>query len=566
MSDWKRVVPIWIILTALAVGCAGPGPTGSEGVGDGSAAGGRGAVKRIVLGTLSEQDTRPTSSGQDRTIMPLIHPGLSVKDSAGANRPVLAESMPSLENGLWKLFPDGRMETIWRIREGAQWHDGVPFTADDLRFSLQVGRDPEMAAFNSVVYAEIDEVTAPDARTLTVTWKQPSSGADLLYSAGPALRPLPRHRLEQAYREDKASFLDLPYWTQDFVGTGPYRVREWTLGLGVRLEANHEFVLGRPKIDEIEVRYIPDANTMSANLLASTVDVSAQVGSIDTGLQLREQWRDGAVVFNLGSGLWNFMVPQFIDPRPAIVGDLRFRRALVHGIDRQEMVDTLRAGMSPVPHSTLEPNRADYREIEASIRSYTYDPRRAAELLQEIGSTRGPDGAYRDAAGQRLEVEVRTTGGDEGFKAGVAIADYWQRLGVGATAVPVPQQRAQDLEYVATFPAFFVRNGSVLSPRVYHSSATLLPSNDFRGAPGNWSRYMNPELDALIDTYLRTIPIPERIQVLGQIARHMADQVTIIGLAYPTAPGAISKRLLNVSTQWSGQQITWNAHEWELRS
>jgi peptide/nickel transport system substrate-binding protein len=514
---------------------------------------------------VSEQVTGPTmSSGAGRVIMPLIHPGLSVKDPAGALRPVLAERMPSLENGLWKLFSDGRMETTWKIREGAQWHDGVPFTADDLLFSLQVGREPELPGFHSVEYAEIDEVTAPDPRTLTVTWKQPYSGADLLYASGPALRPLPRHLLEQAYREDKASFLDLRYWTQDFVGTGPYRVREWTLGLGVRLEANPEFVLGRPKIDEIEIRYIPDSNTMSANLLAGVVDVTPQVGSIDTGLQLREQWRDGAVVFNLGSGLWNFMVPQFIDPRPAIVGDVRFRRALVHSIDRQEMVDTLRAGMSPVPHSMLEPNRADYREIEASVPRYGYDPRRAAELLQEIGYARGTDRTYRDPAGQRLEVDVRTTGGEEGFKAGAAIADSWQRLGVGATAVPARLQGAQDLEYGATFPAFLVRSGTVLTPRFYHSSYTLLPSNDFRGAPGNWSRYMNPELDALIETHQRTVPMPERTDLLGQIARHMADQVTIVGLAYPTAPGAISKRLLNVSTQWPISYITWNAHEWDV--
>ena len=565
MSDWKRLVPITIILSAL--GCAAPGPTRSDGAGGGSAPGGRGAVKRIVIGTTIEADIRPGGVvGQSFAILlALIQPGLSLKDPEGVRRPVLAESVPSLENGLWKVFPDGRMETTWKLRAGAQWHDGVPFTADDLLFSLRVGRDPELVAFQSVGYAEIDEVAAPDASTLTITWKRPYIEADALYAHPGALRPLPRHLLEGAYREDKVGFLDLPYWTQDFVGTGPYRVREWTIGVGVRLEANGEFVLGRPKIDEVELRHIPDANTLSANLLAGAVDVTSLL-PLDLGLQLREQWRDGTVIFNLGDGRWTFMVPQLIDPHPAVVGELRFRRALVHAIDRQEMADTILGGLSPVPHSMLEPNQAAYREIEASIPRSDYHPRRAAELLQELGYAKGPDDAYRDAAGQRLEVEVRTSTIEEHVKAGAAIADYWQRLGVGATTARVAPQRVQDLEYVATFPAFLVRGVPIANYRRYHSSGAQLPSNNFRaGADTNFSRYMNPELDALIDTYHRTVPMAERTQMLGQIARHMADQVTIIGLAYQTAPGAISKRLLNVGTQWPGISITWNAHEWYVR-
>ncbi len=69
---------------------------------------------------------------------------------------------------------------------------------------------------------------------------------------------------------------------------------------------------------------------------------------------------------------------------------------------------------------------------------------------------------------------------------------------------------------------------------------------------------------AIVNLCIRVLLMPERTEVLGKIARHMADQVTIIGLAYPTAPGAISKRRLNVSTQWLNSYITWNAHEWDL--
>src|SRR5206468_9710816 len=108
---------------------------------------------------------------------------------------------------------------------------------------------------------------------------------------------LPKHLLEAPYRDDKASFMDLAYWTSEFIGAGPYRVREWMPGIGMLLDANRDFVLGAPRIDEIVLKFIPDANTMSANLLAGAIDVTNAVGSVDLGLQLREQWNGGTVVF-----------------------------------------------------------------------------------------------------------------------------------------------------------------------------------------------------------------------------------------------------------------------------
>ena len=89
----------------------------------------------------------------------------------------------------------------------------------------------------------------------------------------------------------------------------------------MRLEAYADYVLGRPKIDLIEVKLITDANTLSANLLAGTVDVVQDIGSMDLALQLRDQWRTGRVIFNFGSDLWVHLVTQFVDPRPAEAGD-----------------------------------------------------------------------------------------------------------------------------------------------------------------------------------------------------------------------------------------------------
>src|SRR5207248_6900336 len=129
----------------------------------------------------------------------------------------LAEQVPSVENGLWKLLPDGTMETTWNIRPNATWHDGQPFTADDLIFTLQVVRDPELPIFGNAAYAFISDIRSSDPRTVTVTWNQPFIHADWLFSAPLAL-PFAKHMLQTTYQDHKSTFTEEPYWGHDYVG------------------------------------------------------------------------------------------------------------------------------------------------------------------------------------------------------------------------------------------------------------------------------------------------------------------------------------------------------------
>src|SRR5207253_802730 len=98
--------------------------------------------------------------------------------------------------------------------------------------------------------------------------------------------------------ENKAGLPDQPYWGDDFVGLGPYKPKDWLRGSYLVLEANDRFVLGRPRIDIVEVKFIPEPNTLLANLLSGAVEQPIGRGvAFEYGLQLREQWRDGRVDF-----------------------------------------------------------------------------------------------------------------------------------------------------------------------------------------------------------------------------------------------------------------------------
>ena len=123
-----------------------------------------------------------------------------------------------------------------------------------------------------------------------------------------------------------------------------------------------------------------------------------------------------------------------------------------------------------------------------------------------------------------------------------------------------------DNEYLFTFPAFYLQRytSDVSGLKNLHSSRTPLPENNFRS--GNTARYMNPDLDALLDRYFVTIPKAERLQVLGQILFHIADQLPQLSLFYDAEPTVMSNRLVNIGARWPSATQAWNAHEWDVKS
>jgi peptide/nickel transport system substrate-binding protein len=454
------------------------------------------------------------------------------------------------------------METTWTIRPGAKWHDGTPFTAQDLVFTAQVGKDGEVPVFRDPAYDSVEVVEAPDDRTVHVRWSKPFIRADTMFTRALAL-PLPRHILQAPYTDERLTFTDLPYWSAEFVGTGPFRVKELARGSYLTVSANDAYVLGRPKIDEIEVRFIPDNSTVVANLLANAVEITlGRSLSLEQGVNLRDQWRDGHV--DIASQSWMCLYPQLLTPNPSLIGDVAFRRALLQGIDRQEMADSLQFGMVPVAHVYISPETPEFKAIQPSVVKYDFDPRAARQGIAGLGYVESSDGSFRDQAGRPLSVAIQVTSSLETqVKTAFTVADNWQRIGVGVDMDVVPPQRATDAEYRATFPGFaMVRQpNDVDSITRAHSRTTPLPDNNFTGL--NRTRYRSPEFDALIDTYTTTIPTADRMRVLGQIAHFLTDQVIWMGIFYETEPTAIANRVKNAGARSQTSVQTWNVHEWE---
>jgi peptide/nickel transport system substrate-binding protein len=565
-----------VILLISLVGCApsapAPSPTGASASGAAQAPvqPQRPATpKRLTLAIISEPvgfnlaiETQRLSVTQ-AGLAYFLFPGLTVQDHREALHATVGEAVPSIENGLWKLLPDGRMETTHPIRAGAKWHDGTPLTGEDLAFTISVLQDRELPQFRQLGIDLIERVEARD-RTAVVTWKQPFVDADALFGMiGNSSRsnPLPKHLLQDAYLSNKAGFTELRYWSEEFVGIGPYRLKEWVRGSHLTLVAFDGYPLGRPKIDEIDVRFIPDPNTMIANMMSGAVHMPyGSIVGMDQAVPVSEQWRDGKVVMDTSG--WVVAYPQMIDPEPRIVLNVQFRRALLYAVDRQQLVDTLMQGQVKIADNVFSPGTAEYEATQGGIVRYEYDPARASRMLAELGYTRSADGTLRDAGGQPLHLEVRAYAQrDIHQKAMFPLVDYWKQVGVGAESVALPATRAQDAQEQATFPSFLVlRQGNGLDRLVaLHSAQARVPERNYQGT--NNGRYRNPELDALIDRFQATIPMTERMQAATQIVRHFNEQLPVLPLFYDALPLFVHGKLTNVHAQ---SNMAWNVHEWDL--
>lgn len=558
MKD-PRVVAVMLL---LFTGCGAPAPAGTTGSPPAPAA----PPKRIEaslrgnLQSLYPGVVGAVAGGNADAIQPLVGAGLTVTDDRGVLRPRIAEEAPTLDNGLWKALPDGRMETSWRIKEPAVWQDGTPVTTDDLLFTLTVHRDKELPFSGNRAFGFLESVDAPDTRSITVRWARAYIHADQLFSYALA-PPLPKHLVEPFYREKKETFLENPFWTVEYVGAGPYQVVDFQPGASLLLKANARYILGRPQIDEINLRMFTDLNVVISNILAGAIDVSLGTSlSEDQAKNIRENWKDGSVSFIFDS--WVRITPQLMSPSPAVVANARFRRALLQAIDRQTMVDTLMYGQGGVADNFVTPTEPEYPPVRDKAVTYPYDPARASQQLEEIGHRRGPDGVMRDAQGQQLDLEFRgSSASDITIKSLAAVSNDWQRLGVSINSVPIPPQQVADAAYRATYPAFEIVRYPTSADRLseLYSSQARTSENHYIGS--NYPNYVDPAFDAMLDRYFLTIPQEARYQALGEIIHFVSDQLIVMGVFYQGPGSVVSNRLEGVTPQ----SRAWNAHEWRWK-
>ena len=474
-------------------------------------------------------------------------------DEANNVHPVLVKEIPTQANG--DIAPNGRVITF-RLRDDITWSDGQPITSADFVFTYQMAIAPDNTVITRYPYDQIQEVEAPDARTVVVTFSEPF--APWLGTLWQGL--LPAHILQPVY--ERAGTIDNAEWNRKpTVGCGPFVFSEWTPGSMVRFETNSRYWLGRPAIDEIVVRFVSDRASQVAALRSGTADLGVAIVYADAPA-LQEA---GLTLFTTYTG-YNEGIFFYLDPQkghPALQ-DVRVRQAIAMGTDRDVFCQEHFYGLTQ-PAATGWDNTI---WVDPTLGPWPYNPNRARQLLDEAGWIDTDDDGVRDKDGITLALNHGTTTSELRHEAQVYFQEQMAAIGVQINL----QSYEDDL-----FFADFANGGPVATGQLdlfEYSSAPRFPDPDTdewlcaeipsaENVNGrNWTAHCDPNVDALFKAQSSQMDPVKRQDTFQQITRHIYGNVYWLGLWQDPDLWVVGPRLQNVRI--SAAAPFFNVHEWEL--
>jgi peptide/nickel transport system substrate-binding protein len=511
------------------------------------------------------------------TVSRLFNAGLSLRDGDGNFRPYLAESLPQLTTDTWKVFPDARMETTYRLRPNLTWQDGAPLTADDWVFAYEVYSNPDIGQSASPPIGLMEEVTAPDPRTVLIRWKLAYADAGNLDqgNAGPTnalgFPPLPRHILEAPLRRgDADAFIVLPFWNTEYIGGGPYKMDRWEPGSFFEGAAFDQHVLGRPKIDRIRMMFVPDFNTTLANLLAGeahiTVDDSIR---FQQALVARREWEPkqaGTVL--VYPALWRQTYFQLRPElaRPPAFGDVRVRKAMSHSVDKQALNETLFEGEGILTETPIAPNSPMFADIDHSVTKYPYDVRRTEQLMGEAGFSKSGDGVWTHPTIGRFSTEMTVLQSPQNENEMHVMAESWRRAGFDISEKVWSAAQSSDSELRATHPGIANTSAGAGTPgdvllAEFESSQVPTARNRWTGSNrGGWT---NPEFDRLVQQLNVTLARDQRAPILVQMAKVFTEDAAIVPLYFNPTTTAFTSMLKGPKIAVPEGTMSWDVYDWE---
>jgi peptide/nickel transport system substrate-binding protein len=500
----------------------------------------------------------------------VVYEPLAAFNRDGDFVPILAAEIPSLENG--GLSRDGTSVT-WRLKKDVVWHDGRPFTADDVVFTWEYAADPATAATTAGSYQKLRQVDKVDAHTVRVVFKEPTPFWYDAFFAGRG-HILPRH-LMAPYKGQRSR--DAPYNLKP-VGTGPYKIVEFKPGDVALYEINRQYhVPNRPFFDAVEIKGGGDA--------VSAARAVIQTGEFDFAWNLqvekdvlerieRQGTRGGVRIFP-GAGVEHIQLNR-TDPWTEVDGersslkaphpfltDALVRQAYNVLVDRGTVAGQL-YGAAGEPTANFIDTPIRFRSPNTS---WEFNPERAAQLLEQAGWRRGRDGV-RAKDGKRMKVLYQTSVNPVRQKTQAIVKKAFERVGVEV-----------ELKAVNAAVYFSSDPGNVDSTSHFHADLQMYTVTP--GAPdpqshllqfvswevaqkaNNWSgqnvvRWVNAEYDRLWKQAERELDPVKRAALFIRMNDLLIEEVVVIPVVRRHEVVAVSHTLQGLELS------TWDSNLWDL--
>jgi len=487
---------------------------------------------RVIVPTFSDLQTLNgilTADATSALVADLVYEGLL------SGNPATGELVPGVAE-YWELAEDGITYTFY-LNQNIRWHDGQPFTANDVVFSFDSVLNPEINSdYRSSVAAVTDTYRAVDDHTFEI--KAKDRFVTFLGDSPGTVRLIPRHIWENVppdqWPNDPGSTGEDP---SRVVGTGPFKFQSRALGDSITLVRNDEYWDEVPNIDDFLIRIVPDTEAEIAALQAGDVDIIetvsfARVEELGNtpGLQV-ETYPTGT--------FWYYIYN--LDPAiTPLFQDQRVRQALFYAIDRQAIVDNITFGFAEVAQGTQPKISIAYAPDRIETQ-YTYDPDRARQLLDEAGWTPGADG-IREREGQRLEIEWLTVAGVGEYETMLqAIQEWWRDVGVAMTPTPIDFPTLLDRQESHDFQ---IMNLAFNWTPPTWDQGPMFRTDSYEGG-FNYAKYSNPEFDRLDDEQRLEQDVERRIDLLIQQSNIVNEDLPVGILLFRDQRVAYSDRLGN---------------------
>ncbi|MDP2625448.1 MAG: peptide ABC transporter substrate-binding protein [Candidatus Rokubacteria bacterium] len=497
---------------------------------------------QLVHGSVQEPDriwgpvTGLTVSSE---ISQLVNASLIEINDRLEYQPLLATQVPTLENG--GISKDGLRYTF-TLRKGVKWHDGQPFTSADVAFTHTVLLNPDVDVRGRVGWNKISRVEAPDDHT--VVFQFAAVDAPFLDRVA-ALGILPKHILGTL----SGAEIKTHKWFRAPVGTGPFVFKEWVPGSHLVLAKNPGYWKpGRPYLDRIIYKIVPDANALLNQLETGEVDTRLRL--VNEHIDVVKKLPNVTLVSTPSIVPWLIWVNNTVPP----FNDKKVRQALAHGFDKARLAGTILGGHVTPAWQLLPPVSWAY---SPTVVRHAYDPAKARALLDEAGWKLGGDGV-RVRDGKRLSVEIANIAGEqERVQVLSFVQQQWKQIGVEARirAVDVGSMWGAMLPK-RQYEMAYSYSGRLPDPDMstHYLSPELKPSTNFAG-------YSNAEVDRLLLAANATVDRAKRKAGYQKAQEIVADDVVYLFLYWLNNNTVLNKRVQGYKPA-PGYTEFWNADEW----
>jgi peptide/nickel transport system substrate-binding protein len=529
------------------------------------------AAAALAVGRASAQGTsagrppeRPRGQvvvglSQEPTVFHPLMPGIEVDqgvwwnlfsplwiiDPDGKFVPDLAAEVPTQANG--GISEDGLLWKV-KLRRDAKWHDGTPFTAEDVKFSLELINNTSFRVNNRVGHSLVKEitVTAPDE----IHWRMETAYAPYL-SILSLTFIVPKHLLASATDPNSTPFHNAP------VGTGPFRWGSRTPGDNIQLTANTAYHGSGPYLERLVFKYIPDLTVMYTQFRTGQVDYTGIQG-ISPNFAREAQALRGRTVHVSSRASVESIAPN-LEFGP--LADKAVRQALYMSVNKKALIEALYYGL-PEPTESFLPQES--WAYNAELPKHAFNPAKANEILDAAGWKRGADG-IREKGGVRLEFTNSTTAGNLlREQAQQLLMQGWKSIGAGMRIQNMPAAviwgdfwQMSKYNSVIVGVNYMLGSDPDVTPRF---SSQAIPAQGGRGQ--NTFQFKNAEVDELLLKGATEFDQAKRKQIYYRIQQIVCEELAILPLYQSTIVEGVKEGLAGFRPNINTSSNCWNIREW----